>query len=245
MSEMTDPRAGAAGLKRHLPLILIAAVALVGVFTLRDTLSFETLAENRDALIALRDDHFVLIAASFVLIYVAIVAFSLPGAAVASITGGFLFGLVGGTVLNVISATAGACLIFLAARAGLGEMLSARMDASEGRIAKLRDGLRENEISVLFLLRLVPAVPFFVANLLPALVGVRFRNYVFTTALGIVPGAIVFTWIGVGVGEVFDRGETPDLSILWEPHVIGPILALCALAALPMVIKAVRGKREI
>ncbi len=245
MSEMTDPRARAAGLKRHLPLILIAAVALVGVFTLRDTLSFETLAENRDALIALRDDHFVLIAASFVLIYVAIVAFSLPGAAVASITGGFLFGLVGGTVLNVISATAGACLIFLAARAGLGEMLSARMDASEGRIAKLRDGLRENEISVLFLLRLVPAVPFFVANLLPALVGVRFRNYVFTTALGIVPGAIVFTWIGVGVGEVFDRGETPDLSILWEPHVIGPILALCALAALPMVIKAVRGKREI
>lgn len=245
MSEMTDPRAGAAGLKRHLPLILIAAVALVGVFTLRDTLSFETLAENRDALIALRDDHFVLIAAAFVLIYVAIVAFSLPGAAVASITGGFLFGLVGGTVLNVISATAGACLIFLAARAGLGEMLSARMDASQGRIAKLRDGLRENEISVLFLLRLVPAVPFFVANLLPALVGVRFRNYVFTTALGIVPGAIVFTWIGVGVGEVFDRGETPDLSILWEPHVIGPILALCALAALPMVIKAVRGKREI
>lgn len=245
MSEMTDPRARAAGLKRHLPLILIAAVALVGVFTLRDTLSFETLAENRDALIALRDDHFVLIAAAFVLIYVAIVGFSLPGAAVASITGGFLFGLVGGTVLNVISATAGACLIFLAARAGLGEMLSARMDASEGRIAKLRDGLRENEISVLFLLRLVPAVPFFVANLLPALVGVRFRNYVFTTALGIVPGAIVFTWIGVGVGEVFDRGETPDLSILWEPHVIGPILALCALAALPMVIKAVRGKREI
>ena len=245
MSEMTDPRARAAGLKRHLPLILIAAVALVGVFTLRDTLSFETLAENRDALIALRDDHFLLIAAAFVLIYVAIVAFSLPGAAVASITGGFLFGLVGGTVLNVISATAGACLIFLAARAGLGEMLSARMDASEGRIAKLRDGLRENEISVLFLLRLVPAVPFFVANLLPALVGVRFRNYVFTTALGIVPGAIVFTWIGVGVGEVFDRGETPDLSILWEPHVIGPILALCALAALPMVIKAVRGKREI
>ncbi|MGR3579003.1 MAG: TVP38/TMEM64 family protein [Sagittula sp.] len=245
MSEMTDPRARAAGLKRHLPLILIAAVALFGVFTLRDTLSFETLAENRDALIALRDAHFVLIAAAFVLIYVAIVGFSLPGAAVASITGGFLFGLVGGTVLNVISATAGACLIFLAARAGLGEMLSARMDASEGRIAKLRDGLRENEISVLFLLRLVPAVPFFVANLLPALVGVRFRNYVFTTALGIVPGAIVFTWIGVGVGEVFDRGETPDLSILWEPHVIGPILALCALAALPMVIKAVRGKREI
>ena len=119
------------------------------------------------------------------------------------------------------------------------------MDASEGSLKKLKDGLRENEISVLFLLRLVPAVPFFVANLLPALVGVKFFNFAFTTVLGIIPGALVFTWIGVGLGEVFDRGESPNLSILWEPQVIGPILGLCVLAALPMVIKAIRGKKDI
>ncbi|HKK86017.1 MAG TPA: TVP38/TMEM64 family protein, partial [Roseovarius sp.] len=83
------------------------------------------------------------------------------------------------------------------------------------------------------------------ANLLPALVGVKFFNFAFTTVLGIIPGAIVFTWIGVGLGEVFDRGESPDLSLLWEPQVIGPILGLCALAALPIVIKALRGKKDI
>ena len=119
------------------------------------------------------------------------------------------------------------------------------METSEGALKKIKTGLHEHEISVLFLMRLVPAVPFFVANLLPALVGVKFFNFAYTTFLGIIPGAIVFTWIGVGLGEVFDRGENPDLSLLWEPQIIGPILGLCVLAALPIVIKAVRGRKGI
>lgn len=235
--------ASAIGRLRHMPLIIILFVALVGGFLLRDYLTFDTLAANREALVAYRDAHFAALAAIFVCVYVMIVAFSLPGAALTSMTGGFLFGLVAGTALNVVSATIGAVLIFLAARAGLGAALSARLDASEGTVKRLKDGLRENEIPVLFLLRLVPAVPFFAANLIPALVGVKLRNYVLTTALGIIPGAIVFTWIGVGLGEVFDRGETPDLSLLREPFVIGPILGLCLLAALPIILKAWRGRK--
>jgi uncharacterized membrane protein YdjX (TVP38/TMEM64 family) len=171
------------------------------------------------------------------LTYVVIVVFSLPGAAVASVTGGFLFGLALGTTFNVLAATTGAMGIFLAARWGLGAMLTQRLETAEGRVKMLKQALRENEIEVLLLLRLVPAVPFFVANLLPALVGVKLVNFLWTTAVGIIPGAIVFTWIGVGLGSVFDRGETPDLSLLWEPHVIGPIIGLCVLAALPILLK--------
>lgn len=233
------------GLLRHAPLVIILLVAIIGFFTLKDYLSFETLRDNREALLAFRDSNFIGLAAAFIGIYIIIVAFSLPGAAVASVTGGFLFGLALGTTFNVIAASVGASAIFLAARFGLGRTLAAKMDASDGSLKKLKDGLRENEISVLFLLRLVPAVPFFVANLLPALVGVKFINFAFTTVLGIIPGALVFTWIGVGLGEVFDRGESPDLSILWEPQVIGPILGLCVLAALPIAIKAIRGKKDI
>ncbi|AAV93856.1 membrane protein, putative [Ruegeria pomeroyi DSS-3] len=231
-------------LLRHLPLIVIVLIAVIGAITLRDYLSFDTLAANRQALLAYREAHYAALAAIFVATYVLIVAFSLPGAAVASMTGGFLFGLAVGTVLNVVAATIGAVAIFLAARAGLGAMLTARLEASEGTVKRLKEGLRRNEIEVLFLLRLVPAVPFFAANLIPALVGVKLRNYVLTTALGIVPGAIVFTWIGVGLGGVFDRGESPDLSLFREPFVIGPILGLCLLAALPIAIKALRGKPE-
>jgi len=230
---------------RHLPLLVVLCVAVIGAFTLRDYLSFDTLRDNRESLLAYRDQNFWGLVALFIATYIVIVAFSLPGAAVASVTGGFLFGLVAGTVFNITAATSGAAVIFLAARWGLGEMLTAKLETSTGRMQAFKTGLRENEISVLLLIRLVPAVPFFVANLLPALVGVRFGTFLWTTALGIIPGAIVFTWIGVGLGAVFDRGGDPDLSLLWEPHIIGPILALSALAALPIVINSLRGKKEI
>ncbi|PKQ11862.1 MAG: hypothetical protein CVT70_12250 [Alphaproteobacteria bacterium HGW-Alphaproteobacteria-1] len=233
------------GLMRHLPLVVIVIVAVVGAVTLRDHITFDTLRDNREALLAFRNDNIALMALAFIGTYFLIVAFSLPGAAVASVTGGFLFGLTLGTMLNVTAASLGAMAIFLAARWGLGRSMAARIEASEGTLKRLKAGLHDNEISVLFLMRLVPAVPFFVANILPALVGVRFVNFAVTTVLGIIPGALVFTWIGVGLGEVFDRGENPDLSLLWEPHIIGPILGLAALSALPMVIKYFRGKRDL
>ena len=242
MAHVTEPEKNS--VLRHAPLVVILIVATVGFFTLRDYLTFDTLREHREALLAFRDANFLGLVLAFVAIYFVIVAFSLPGAAVASVTGGFLFGLVFGTAFNVIAASLGAMAIFLAARWGLGKSLASKMESSEGALKKLKSGLQENEISVLFLLRLVPAVPFFMANLLPALVGVKFFNFAFTTILGIIPGAIVFTWIGVGLGEVFDRGESPDLSLLWEPQVIGPILGLSVLAAMPIVIKVVRGRKE-
>ena len=227
---------------RHLAVpVILVGTAMAGWWLLGDWLTFDALRANRVALLALRDSHFAAMALGFSAIYVAIVTFSLPGAAVASLTGGFLFGLVAGTALNVVSATLGATLLFLAVRWGYGAALTARIEASDGRVSDIQKGLRDNEWSVMFLMRLVPVVPFFVANLLPALVGVRLRTFVITTALGIVPGAIVYTWIGVGLGAVFDRGEDPDLSLLWEPHVIGPILGLAVLAALPMAVRAIRG----
>lgn len=246
MSQHSDtaPKASPKPVMRYVPLILIALVALVGAYTLRDVVSFDTLRDNREALLSFRDNNTWLLVALFVAGYVAAVTFSLPGASVFSITGGFLFGLPLGTALNVTAATIGASGIFIAARMGLGDAMAARLDGSTGTMKKLRDGLRDNEWSVLFLIRLVPAVPFFVANLLPAMVGVRYSRFAITTFLGIIPGALVFTWIGVGVGEVFDRGENPDLSLLWEPHIIGPILGLCALAALPILLKSLRAGKE-
>ncbi|WP_132696123.1 TVP38/TMEM64 family protein [Rhodovulum steppense] len=241
MSDMTEtPKPGVA---RRLPLIAILLVAALGAVTLRDHLSFQALAEHREALIGFRDAHLVATALGFFAAYVLIVAFSLPGALIATLAGGFLFGVFPGVLVNVAAATTGAILIFLAARAGLGERLAARLDASEGRVKRLREGLRENELSVLFLIRLVPAVPFFVANLLPALVGVRLDRFALTTFFGIMPGALVYTWVGAGLGEVLARGESPNLGLIFEPHILGPLLGLAALAALPMVVRLVRKAR--
>jgi uncharacterized membrane protein YdjX (TVP38/TMEM64 family) len=235
MSDATET--SRSGLARRLPLIVIAIVAVVGGIALRDHISFQTLADNRDRLIELRDARYGLSVLAFMAAYAALVAFSLPGALLATLSGGFLFGLFPGALINVTAATVGASLIFLAARRGFGDRLTARIDASEGRIARLREGLRENEISVLLLLRLVPAIPFFAANLLAALAGVSLGRFVYTTFFGIIPGSVVYTWVGAGLGEVFASGEAPDLGIIFRPHVLGPILGLCLLAALPIVLR--------
>ncbi|SNR54171.1 Uncharacterized membrane protein YdjX, TVP38/TMEM64 family, SNARE-associated domain [Puniceibacterium sediminis] len=233
------------GIGRKLPLIAIAVVAAVGFFTLRDHLTFDTLRDNREALLALRDAHYIATVAVFMLAYVGIVAFSLPGATIATLTGGFLFATFPGALFNISAATLGAVLIFLAARWGLGERLAARMETGEGVVKRIKDGIDENQWSMLFLIRLVPAVPFFVANLVPALVGVPLLRFAVSTFVGIIPGAVVYTSVGAGLGEVFARGETPDLGIIFEPQILLPILGLCALAALPILLKAVRGKKGL
>lgn len=233
------------GLARLLPLLAIAAAAGAGAFFLRDVLSFQALAENREALIAFRDANYLATAAAFVAAYVAIVAFSLPGATIATLTGGFLFATFPGALLNVVAATIGATAIFAAAKWGLGDRLAARLDTGQGAVRRIKDGIDENQWSMLFLIRLVPVVPFFVANVVPALVGVPLHRFAVSTFLGIIPGAVVYTSVGAGLSEVFARGETPDLGIIFEPHVLGPILGLAALAALPILVKAVRGRRGV
>lgn len=217
--------------------LLILAVAALGALTLRGVLSFEALAAHRATLIGLRDAHYALTVAGFMAGYAAIVALSLPGATVATLTGGFLFGLFPGVAFNVVAATAGACAIFLAARAGFGARFAERIAAGGGRAARLQAALREDELSLLFLIRLVPVVPFVLANLIPAFAGVRPGRFALTTFLGIIPGALVYTSVGAGLSGVFATGGRPDLSVIFTPGVLGPMLGLAALAALPMLIR--------
>lgn len=241
MTDISQP-AQKSALVRAIPVLAILVVATIGFFTLRDYISFEALRDNREALIAFRDANYLGTALIFIAIYVGIVGFSLPGATIATLTGGFLFGVFPGALFNVVAASTGATLIFLAAKWGFGERLAAKMEASDGAVKRIKDGIDENQWSVLFLMRLVPAVPFFVANLIPALVGVSLWRFVVTTFLGIIPGGVVYTSVGAGLGEVFERGETPNLGIIFEPQILFPILGLSALAALPIVIKAFRKK---
>lgn len=246
VTDMTDtPPAEKSGLAKRLPLLIILAVAAVGAFTLKDYLSFQALADNREALIAFRDSNYLLTALLFIAAYVVIVAFSLPGATIATLTGGFLFATFPGALFNVTGATIGATAIFLAARMGFGEKLGKKLESSDGTIKKIKDGIDENQWSMLFLIRLVPAVPFFIANLLPSFLEVPLHRFVISTFLGIIPGAVVYTSVGAGLGEVFARGETPNLGIIFEPHILLPILGLCALAALPILLKAIRGKEGL
>ena len=232
-------------LRRAAPLFVLALGATIGAWALGDTLSFEALRDNRDTLLALRDSHYAATIAGFVALYVLIVAFSLPGATMATLTGGFLFGTWVGTVVNVSAATLGAVLIFSAVRMGFGARLAARMENSPGLVGRIKQGIDTSQWSMLFLIRLVPAVPFFVANIVPALVGVPLVRFAVSTFLGIIPAGLVYTSVGAGLGDVFAAGARPDLGVIFQPHILGPLLGLCALALLPVGLSVWRGRKGL
>lgn len=240
-----DADAGGAALAgwRRLPALVLLAGALVAAIWFRDALGLEALARHRADLLALRDAHYAASMGLFVLAYVAIVAFSLPGATVASLTGGFLFGMFPGVVLNLSGASAGATLLFLAVRAGFGVGLARRIEGQGGRVAWARGALARAEWEVLFLMRVTPVVPFFVANLLPALLNISFFKFAVTTVLGIVPGALVLTSVGSGLGAVFEAGGEPDLAVFLRPAVWAPVLGLVALGLVPMGLRIWRRRR--
>ena len=235
----SDSETKKGGLMRYAPLALIIAGAVLGYIFLKDYLSLSALRENYTTLQEWKNENFLLAAGAYVLAYILVVAFSLPGALMMTLTGGLLFGLVAGTLLTVTGATIGATCIFIAAKTSLGETLKQKAGPW---MEKFEKGFQENELSFLFLLRLVPAVPFFIANLLPAFFGVKIFTYIWTTLLGIFPGTAVYTSIGTGLGEVFARGDEISFDLVKSPAVWGPLLGLIALALLPIIIKLVRGK---
>ncbi len=242
MDRDTEAASGGGGFTPAKAAIVAIVVAggVAGFYFFGDYLSFESFRENRDELAAWRDGNFAFAVLAYAVIYIISVAFSIPGAIWLTIAGGFLFGLIVGTAVTVVSATIGATLIYLAAKTALRETLVRKAGAW---LKRAEAEFHENDVSFMLLMRLVPAIPFFAINLAAALLGVRLRTYVWTTLVGIIPGSAVYTWVGAGIDEVISRGETPDLGIIFEPNILGPIIGLCALAVLPVVIKKIRGRR--
>ncbi|MBY8974373.1 TVP38/TMEM64 family protein [Rhodobacteraceae bacterium NNCM2] len=230
--DTTGPKMAA--LKRYLPIAVIAAGAITGYALFGDYLSFDALEQHYEQLIAWRDSNWLLSALVFAAIYTAAVAFSLPGAIWLTLIGGFLFGIVAGSIIVVLSATLGAVAVFLAARSSFGALLH---EKAGGWIARVESQFREGEVSFLLIIRLVPVIPFFICNLAPAFLGVRLFTFFWTTLIGIIPGTVVFISIGAGLGKQLDMGEPPDLGVIFEPHVIGPLLGLAVLASLPLVLR--------
>jgi uncharacterized membrane protein YdjX (TVP38/TMEM64 family) len=224
----TPPRRPA--LLRFWPLLLLAGVvALAWASGAARLLSFEALGSHRatlDEWVAARP---VLAGGAYVLVYAAVVALSLPGGVVMTLAGGLLFGAWVGTGLTVAGATIGACLLFLAARSALAPLLAGR---AAGLLDRIRPGLERDGFFYLLTLRLIPVVPFWLANLAPALVGMPFGAYAAATAIGIIPGTAVFSGIGAGLGEILAAGGRPELGVIFSPPVLLPLLGLAALSLL-------------
>ncbi len=222
--------------KRLLPLlILLVGLGLFFAFDLGHYLSLDALAEHQDWLQGQIAEYGLLANLIFVAIYVIATAFSVPGGSLLTIVGGFLFGTIAATICVIIGATVGAVCLFLAARYALFDVLHAKAGPA---LLKMERGFKENALNYLLFLRLVPLFPFWLVNLVPALLDVPLKTYVIATAIGIIPGTFVIASVGNGLGEILAAGETPDVSVILEPHVLIPILGLAVLALIPVFYKA-------
>jgi uncharacterized membrane protein YdjX (TVP38/TMEM64 family) len=214
----------------------IALVAVIGglhLFGAGEFLSLDTLRLYRKTLTGLVGQHPVASAAIYLMVYILATALSVPGAIVLTLAGGFLFGTLYGAAFAVVGATIGAIALFLIARF---LMKGRSLDAFGPKAASLGEGIRRNAWSYLLALRLVPLFPFFLVNIVPAFVGVKLPVFALTTLFGIVPGTLVYSAAGAGLGNIFDTGEDFTVGSVLTPNIIAALsgLAVLALVAIPI-----------
>ena len=228
---MADETPRPFALRRCVPLgILILAGVLFMAFGGHRYLTIAAIAENREWVCDLAGAARATAALTFILCYAGLVALSVPGGALLTITGGFLFGPWLGGAYAVVGATTGATVVFLAARAGLAG-LAVR---AAPWVQRIEAGFRRNGLNYLLVLRLIPIFPFWLVNLVAGAVGLRLWVYVLGTFIGIIPVTFIFASLGNGLGALVEEGRPPDIGVLYRPGVLLPILALAALALLPL-----------
>jgi uncharacterized membrane protein YdjX (TVP38/TMEM64 family) len=220
--------------------ILLLGLVLFLAFGLERYFSFEMLSRHHAALSAWVAGNTPLAIVLFVLAYMLVVAFSLPIAIIITPLGGFLFGTWLGAILSVIGATVGSVAVFLAARSAFRELFRARAGAA---LARLEEGFRRDSFSYLLFLRLVPIFPFWLINIVPALLGMRLWPYTLATLIGIIPAAFVYAGLGAGFGTLIERGEAPDLSLIFEWRILLPLLGLAILALVPVLYTHLRDRK--
>ncbi len=222
-----------------LGILAIAAAVFFGL-GLHEKLTFDALRANRADLLDWIGAHFYMAIAAFMAIYAAGVVFVPPSGSAMTVAGGFLFGAAVGTGCVVVGATVGATLLFLAAKLSVGDFLRER--AGPG-IRKMEEGFRENELSYMLVLRLVPLFPFWLVNLAPAFLGVRLRTFVIGTFFGIIPGTAVYAIFGAGLGSVFDANQEISLTGVVTPQILAGLVGLGLLSLIPVAYKRYKGKR--
>jgi len=233
-STTTATRGSLSSGKIVLALLLAVGIGAFFYFDLGQYLSLEAITQNRDDLLAYTESNYGFAVALFVLIYIVQTAFSLPGGAILTLAGGFLFGSLLGTIYVNIGATSGATLAFLAARYLLRDWVEHKFG---NRLEPIQAGFAKNAFSYLMTLRLIPAFPFFLVNLVSGLTRVNLGTYVIATAVGIIPGSFVFAYAGRQLGTINSLGE------IASPPVLLAFTLLGLLALLPTIYRKFFGKK--
>jgi len=205
----------------------VVSIFLIYYFLLKDYCTLSMLQNHRDYLLRMVNTHYFATISIFCITYITFTAFALPEAGLFSILGGFLFGSLLGSTIVIVCATIGGILTFLATRYFLGDFIqkkySVRLHAFNSMINK------HGTLYILFI-RLITIVPFFIVNLLAGITKLPLSTFIWTTALGIIPGTYAYALIG----EQFKTIGSECLSI--SPRLIIMAVVLICLAGIGFII---------
>lgn len=219
--------------KLMLGLVVGLGITAFLYFDLGRYLSLDGLKSNRDQLLAFTETHYPVAVAMFVIGYCVVIGLSLPGGAIMTLAGGFLFGSILGTLYVNVGATVGATLAFLVARYLLREWVEQKFG---NRLEGIQQGFARNAFSYLLTLRLIPLFPFFLVNMVSGLTRVSIGTYMAATSLGIIPGSFVFAYAGRQLGTI------SSLKEIASPNVLIAFTLLGLLALVPILHRKFAGK---
>jgi len=213
--------------------VLIAIVVAIRLSGADSYLTVENLRKHKEALEQFINARYALSVLVYTLVYLVSVAFSVPGATVLTLAGGFLFHLFPGIVYVNVGATLGATLAFLFSRYILGNTIQNKYVT---QLERFNRELEENGHLYLLFVRFIPVFPFFLINILSGLTKIQLWTYVWTTSVGILPGSIVYTFAGSQLGTI------NSVADLFGGRILIAFLLLAALTLIPLALKKLRFK---
>jgi uncharacterized membrane protein YdjX (TVP38/TMEM64 family) len=241
------------------PLGLLVLLGLGYAGGLHQYLTLTSIVEHRATLAAYTANHLALALLAFVTIYTAAVAISFPGASILTILAGLLFGWLAGGFAAIVAATIGATIVFQIAKSSFGDVLARKAGPFLNRISV---GFADDAFNYLLFLRLVPAFPFWLVNIAPALANVKLRTFVIATFVGIIPGTFAFAFVGAGLDSLIAAqqathaqciaqksvAECPfelSVSALITPQLLLAFAALGVVALIPVALKKWKARRAV
>jgi len=211
-------------------LIILARVAGISAY-----LSFDSLNRNKYILENFVRERYFFSVALYIAAYVIVTALSIPGATVLTLLGGFLFGVLLGAIYTNAGATIGAAIAFLFARYIIGEWVQKKY---KDRLQRFNDEMSRNGHAYLLTLRLIPAFPFFLINFFAGLTNIPIRTFIWTTALGIIPGSMVYSFAGSQLHAIKSADDILSLKMILS------LSLLWLLILFPVIFKKIKERKQ-
>ena len=208
--------------------VIVALLAGFFYFDLSQLLTLEGLKSGLAQFESWRAASPLIVGGAFLLLYVAVAALSLPGAAIMTLAAGALFGLMWGTVIVSFASSIGATLAFLASRYVLKDSVQKRFT---DRLKPINAGIEKDGAFYLFTLRLVPVFPFFLINLLMGLTSIRAGTFYWVSQVGMLAGTVVYVNAGTQLAQLESMSGILSPALLLSFAVLGvfPLIAKKAL----------------